>query len=350
MLPPGRSESTDWRSDARRVTTVPKRPSCPLCGSADSDLHLAARDPDGTFAQPFHLLRCRGTCGVIYLADAPPVERAELLYPSSYYGAHHGRRLFRVLDRLLKFERVRLLRRFRRPGRLLDVGCGEGSFLAVMAAAGWDCTGIEASGAGAALARSRHQRLVIHEGQLGEASLVPHSFDVVTLWHVLEHVSEPRRVLRAAADLLKGDGMLVVAVPNSASWQAKVCGSHWFHLDVPRHRWHFTPASLAHLLATAGFLVVRTRHFSLEYNPYGWWQGILNRMGCETNFAYKAAKRGAAARRERVSRYLYTYFCTIGLFPVLVPAALLLAALEAALGRGGTITVVAAPVHRGQSA
>jgi SAM-dependent methyltransferase len=108
-------------------------------------------------------------------------------------------------------------------------------------------------------------------------------FDLIILFQVLEHLAEPLVTLRQSADLLAPGGVMVVAVPNFSSWQARVLGRSWFHLDVPRHLHHFSPPVLAAAFETVGLKVVRTRFVSPEHDPYGWVQSALNRMGVRQN-------------------------------------------------------------------
>ena len=108
-------------------------------------------------------------------------------------------------------------------------------------------------------------------------------FDLIILFQVLEHLAEPLVTLRRSARLLERGGVMVVAVPNIASWQARLFGRSWFHLDVPRHLHHFSPAALACAFEKAGLTVVRTRFVSLEHDPYGWVQSVLNRIGFRQN-------------------------------------------------------------------
>jgi 2-polyprenyl-3-methyl-5-hydroxy-6-metoxy-1,4-benzoquinol methylase len=101
----------------------------------------------------------------------------------------------------------------------------------------------------------------------------------VVLWHVLEHVPDPLATLERARQILRPGGLLVIAVPNFESLQARFSGRHWFHLDVPRHYHHFGLSILKRMLREAGFTISDVSHLSLEYNPYGWIQSILNRTG-----------------------------------------------------------------------
>jgi hypothetical protein len=112
-------------------------------------------------------------------------------------------------------------------------------------------------------------------------------FDLIILFQVLEHLAEPLTTLRRSAELLEPGGMLVVAVPNLASWQARVFGRSWFHLDVPRHQHHFSPGALEYAIQQAGLRVVRTRFVSPEHDPYGWVQSLLNWMGFKQNLLTK---------------------------------------------------------------
>ena len=125
----------------------------------------------------------------------------------------------------------------------------------------------------------------------------------------------------------------MVAVPNLASLQARLGGERWYHLDVPRHRVHYTPAGLRALLATHGFTVLHVRHVLLEHNPFGMWQTLVNRLTRHPSYLYNLLKRNAPLR----SRDLAITIATLPLVPV--AAALELAAGRA--GRGGTIAVLA---------
>ena len=95
-------------------------------------------------------------------------------------------------------------------------------------------------------------------------------FDVITMYHVLEHLYDPREALSKAYQLLRSEGLLVVAVPNFDSLQARLFRQRWYHLDAPRHLYHFTPRTLKMLLHKAGFKVLETRWFSIEHD----WAGI----------------------------------------------------------------------------
>jgi SAM-dependent methyltransferase len=108
-------------------------------------------------------------------------------------------------------------------------------------------------------------------------------FDLILMFHVLEHLDDPAAALRACAERLRPGGRLVIAVPNYASWQSRYARDRWFHLDVPRHLFHFTPASLARLLREAGLAPGDTHFVSWEHDPYGWVQSIENRLGVTTN-------------------------------------------------------------------
>jgi 2-polyprenyl-3-methyl-5-hydroxy-6-metoxy-1,4-benzoquinol methylase len=141
---------------------------------------------------------------------------------------------------------------------LLDFGCGGGSFLERMRHQGWQVTGLDAS---AETVERISSELGIRAltGTLPHPELEPASFDIVTMWHSLEHVHDPLGVLRAAYDLLAPGGRLMVAVPNIDSAAFHWFGPAWFALDLPRHLTHFAPATLRTMLEKAGFRVDRVR-------------------------------------------------------------------------------------------
>jgi SAM-dependent methyltransferase len=210
-----------------------------------------------------------------------------------------------------------------------------------MRARGWDVYGVELSETSAAHAREV-LGLPVFVGPLEQLPQPAGSFDVVILWHVLEHFSSPGEALRRCHELLRPGGLLVVAVPNFASLQARVAGPEWFHLDVPRHYVHFGLPVLTRTLEGQGFRVDSVSHFGFEQNPYGWMQSLLNRAGFRRNLLYDLLK-DRSARSETAPFRAHPLQCLL-LLPALVlvvPISLLLFGLELVLRRGGTVEVYA---------
>lgn len=290
----------------------------------------------------FSLARC-ADCG--HVATTPALPEADLapFYPTAYYGARNRRfnLLFERLIVLFRFRRGRLIERRARKGRMLDVGCGRGLLPYLMRLRGWEAHGLEVSAIAAEHARDV-LGVPVHVGRIEEGPWEPGSFEAVVFWHVLEHVREPRSALRCARELLSPGGLLVVAVPNFESLQARVGGSVWFHLDVPRHYHHFGLRVLRRLLDEEGFDVERVSHFALEQNPYGWVQSLLNRTGLRPNLLYELLKSESARSSPHPARAwpLQTALTFLALVPV-VPLSAALFLLELLLRRGGTVELCA---------
>jgi 2-polyprenyl-3-methyl-5-hydroxy-6-metoxy-1,4-benzoquinol methylase len=142
------------------------------------------------------------------------------------------------------------------PGVLLDVGCGDGSFLACMQSRGWDVAGVDFDAKAIATAKRKHG-LDLHHGDLADVYFPADTFDAITLNHVIEHVPRPLDLLLACRRILKPGGRLIMATPNSASMGHQWFGCHWRELDPPRHLHIFSPANLAECARRAGFHVLR---------------------------------------------------------------------------------------------
>ena len=160
-------------------------------------------------------------------------------------------------------------------------------------------------------------------------------FDAVTCWHVLEHVDDPVALTRWVGTRLKPGGFFQATVPNVASWQAKLFGRRWMHLDVPRHRHHFTPATFAALLATAGFTVERRANVAIEYDWFGVIQSGLDAACSRPNVLFDRLTRAPDAGRASARDVAVSY----ALAGPLAAASLVPLAVGWALGDGATLTL-----------
>jgi SAM-dependent methyltransferase len=160
-------------------------------------------------------------------------------------------------------------------------------------------------------------------------------FDCVTLWHSLEHMRDPRRTLETIRSLLAEDGVVLIAVPDNGGWQARLFGTRWFHLDVPRHLFHFEQRSLETLLRSAGFQCIRRWRQEFEYDLMGWVQSALNAV-CATPNVFFDLARGRATRAgwaERAGNWIGGAVLSAIALPLVVAGAIAF--------RGGTLIVAA---------
>ncbi|HKA00483.1 MAG TPA: class I SAM-dependent methyltransferase [Candidatus Solibacter sp.] len=255
----------------------------------------------------------------------PVPRRIEEYYRERYYGGRHS-----FTRRFCTWRRRRLLRKYAgRGGRLLDVGSGEGDFVHAATQDGWEAAGVEIHRTASA---SQHRVFP----SLEEAGMLA-PFRCITLWHVLEHVPDPRAQLIQLRAALERDGVIIVAVPDFGGAQARIFGSNWLHLDVPRHLHHFTQSGLTHLFELTGFDVVRVSNQELEYDLFGWIQSALNALTRMPNVLFDALT-GKPPRVGRASvAASYAAACALAM------PSLLMTFAASLLRRGGTIIVVARP-------
>ncbi|MDX6650942.1 MAG: hypothetical protein QOJ97_2893, partial [Solirubrobacteraceae bacterium] len=178
------------------------------------------------------------------------------------------------------------------PARLVDAGAGRGRFVAAARRAGYDAEGFEPD-PGRAAAAAAVYGVVLRTAGIEAVEYGAGSVDAVTVWHVLEHVSDPDAAVAAVAKWLRPGGALLVGVPNLDSLQSRLGGERWYHLDLPRHRTHFTPAGLHALLRRHGLEPVRTHHVLAEHNPFGMWQTLANRLTRRHSYLFHLLKREA---------------------------------------------------------
>ena len=264
----------------------------------------------------------------------PPAEILDTLYSTGFYSpeAPRGGSLVGQLHRLNNAIRLREIQDVP-PGRLLDVGSGKGRFLVAARDAGWDVVGVEFAPATAAATTANYGIPVIS----GDFLDVPieGEFDVVTMWHVLEHLPDPAAALRRAAGLLRPGGRLVVSVPNIGSTQARLGGEAWFHLDPTRHLFHFSPRSLGAMVERSGFAVERIGHTYPEMEFIGLIQTVLAMAGVEEDLLYRFLKGDPTAP------FGMPVVLSIAAALALAPAAAAWTAVAPMLRTGASIQLVA---------
>jgi len=232
---------------------------CILCGGRDRKI-LIEKDS-------WHVYRC-SSCGLGFLDPRPSREDISKLYSKEYcedYFIEGGEPDSPEFKKRLGLEthRVRFFRRIKRKGRILDIGCGYGYFLAACRNYGYDVHGLDIS-AWASQHATNNLGLSITVAEIDEAELPPQSFDVITMWHFLEHTPDPRKAILRAKDWLKKDGILIVDVPNHEGTDARKNWKDWVGWSLPYHFYHFIPQTLTMLLGTCGFRVVKTKDYHSE--------------------------------------------------------------------------------------
>lgn len=278
------------------VETIP----CNLCGSTEAEVAITAQDfllerPDAQV----QFVKC-DRCGLFYQNPRPTPEEMMSHYPSNYepFDLHpddeRSSRLERIAVNYGLSKRRGLILRYRKSGRILDVGCATGLFLHVMNMdANWDAHGVEPNNYAATIAQERYG-LNVHHGTLEQAQYPARSFDVVTLWDVLEHVHDPAATLDEIHRILKSDGLLILRVPNGISRDAGLFKETWAGWDPPRHLYVFTPDTLTKLLAKQGYAILDLRSRSGSYPTF-----VLS-------LRFWLSKRGASRKlKDLVAKTLY---------------------------------------------
>ena len=312
-----------------------RRPArCPAC-DRDTPSALSPSAEPG-----FEILSCRD-CGLGRTWPPEVPEKIGAWYPAQYYGKENVRfnPLFERLVRWFRKRRAAVLHNRVARGPILDVGCGRGLMLSYLRELGYEPHGVEFSDTSAWHARHA-LKIDVSTEDYAKAPREKERYNGIIFWHSLEHFADPVAALAHAYEALKPGGLLTVAVPNYDSWQARAFGSRWFHLDVPRHYFHFGARSLQAVLAKHRFRVVQLDHFSFEQNPYGILQSLYNALGLRFNLLYSLLK-DRSARTDTARRYPFQAIAVVLLLPLFLPISIALSFLEVAARSGGTIEVYA---------
>jgi SAM-dependent methyltransferase len=242
--------------------------NCPVCGSSTFRDKLQVQDKSVS-QEMFTIVQCQN-CEFQFTNPRPDAAHIGKYYESDAYVSHNSgaqgliNRVYNVARFFTVRRKVALITKLNggRPGKLLDYGCGTGHFLAGAKEKGWQVAGLEPNARARQEATERVGQPIQQPEALSE--LAPGSFDVITLWHVLEHVHTLNETLDQLIAALKPGGQLLIAVPNVESLDAQHYRQDWAAYDVPRHLYHFSPSTMRRLLTEHGLAVRQTLPLALD--------------------------------------------------------------------------------------
>lgn len=251
--------------------------ACPVCKNSESETLFDIPNSAGII---YTINKC-SSCSAVYTYFEPDID-VSLYYDGKDYTVKDTRTS--IFFKIQKLEYGAVINTVHEitgnnSPSLLDFGSGKGLFLHFAALRGWKVKGIESSQPRADYAR-KYFDLDINTDYYKSGRVFSNTFDVISLFHVLEHLQDPSELLSNLVESnLKPGGLLIAEVPNFGSWQSQWAGKRWLHLDVPRHLTHFTNESLEKLIQKAGCKVIRKEYFSIHLGIVGMVQSIFTWFG-----------------------------------------------------------------------
>lgn len=242
---------------------------CTACLSPNVKKYKSIKD-HSISGEIFEIYAC-GDCGFRYTANPPDEEDCGRYYQSENYISHSDTKkgiiatLYHKVRDIMLDRKYQLIAKTSQGKRLLDVGSGTGYFPAYMTEKGYECEGIEVDEKARFFSQSKFG-LKVHQPQALFDNTINHSFDVITLWHVLEHLYNPDRYMQRFSELLTDNGLLIIALPNHDSFDQSQYDTYWAAYDVPRHLWHFHPASFLGFAERNGYHVDSMHH--MPFDPF----------------------------------------------------------------------------------
>ncbi|MEI7596332.1 MAG: methyltransferase domain-containing protein [Bacteroidota bacterium] len=233
--------------------------SCPICKSTMLKSHLTCKDYTVSQSE-FTIVNC-SSCGFTFTNPRPEPENLGVYYKSEEYVSHSNTKkglifkLYQLVRNYTLDNKVRLVKKWGNPKNLLDIGCGTGAFIDRCAKSKIEVVGIEPDESARNFAINNFSLNVFDESEI--IKIADNSYDTITMWHVLEHVSDLEERVKQLKRILKPGGTLFVALPNMASYDAQVYGKFWAAYDVPRHLYHFKKGDVERLFNLVSMVVVK---------------------------------------------------------------------------------------------
>jgi len=237
-----------------RIETIK---NCPICGAKKMKKAIETKD-FFLSKEDFSISKCQ-KCGFHFTNPRPTQEHLGPYYESEEYISHSNSNqglfgfLYQKVRKYTLSQKYKLVNSYRSGQLILDIGCATGQFLNEFKVRGWDAIGVEPDSDARAFAENEYHLKVLAEEAI--ESLEDHSMDVITMWHVLEHVSDLKQRMMDLKRLIKANGVLFIALPNIESWDAQHYGKYWAGLDLPRHLYHFSKDNVKMLFENYDFEV-----------------------------------------------------------------------------------------------
>jgi len=234
--------------------------ACPVCDYESFTTFIEC--PDYFLSKEiFNISKCE-KCGFLFTNPRPETANLLSYYQSEEYISHSNSRkgfqniVYQQVRNYTISRKLKLIQNYKKQGSLLDIGCATGEFLNHCKINKWNVLGIEPDPSARQNGIRNYSLVIEDEAHLNNIALA--SFDVITMWHVLEHVPELNERINQLQKLLRPYGYLFIAVPNANSYDAKFYGSYWAAYDVPRHLYHFTRDTMTRLFLKHSFSLVKT--------------------------------------------------------------------------------------------
>ena len=280
--------------------------ACPVCKHTSLKKSLVCTDYTVS-KENFELTDCQN-CGFRFTNPRPEAQDIGRYYQSEEYISHSDTnkglvsKAYQAVRQITLRSKLNLINEINggKAGNLLDIGCGTGYFLQTCKNAGWKVAGVEPDDNARRLAES--QTGIKIETDFLQAQY-PESFDVITMWHVLEHVHKLDENLDKLKKLIGKNGHLVIAVPNHASYDAEKYGNQWAAYDVPRHLYHFTPSTISLLAKKHQLKVVKQEGMKFD----AFYVAMLSEKYKNGSISYlNALSTGLASNQKAASTGLYS--------------------------------------------
>jgi SAM-dependent methyltransferase len=308
-----------------------------VCGYCEKQNSISLYPTSDIFGNSYAIHRCN-ECNAYFLAPRPDARGLSQAYDLSYYGEQDEKfkssKVEDVLDMFRKKRAKKLSRYLNENDKVLDIGCGNGRFLAYLNEYGnYKIYGTELEGKAATRA-ARVPNLILKTGMPMQGDFEDGVFKAVTMFHVFEHLEKPLEMLDIINRVLCSKGLLVISFPNIASLQSRLFKGKWLHLDPPRHLFFITPHDFVQIMNKRGYTLMKEKYFSAEQNPYGAIQSTLNLFCKKREVLFESLK----GNKEYVKEYSKTnMLMQKGFFVFSFPFFILSDIFESLFKRGATV-------------